>query len=155
MQLELDEMNAVQIHALIEARANAAVRSEVRDVRETLLPGKAVRQGDVYLVRLHGGASLEGLHEVMQSEIPTRQLVDGTSAGSRHMVSGSARVFRGPVRRTVLPICVRETALLGPVVVGTGEFTVTHPEHAHVRCPAGVYQVVHQVDAATRQRVQD
>lgn len=154
MQLDLDDMNAVQVHALIEERARVAVRPEVRDVRDTLLPGKAVRQGDVYLVRV-GGPAVEGLHDVMRQEIDSRQLVDGTSAGSRHVVSGAARVYRGPLNRTTLPICVRETALLGPVVVARGEFLVTHPEHAHVRCPAGVYQVVHQVDAATRQRVQD
>lgn len=146
-----ETMTAVEAHARVERDAMSLSRPEVRDVRETLLPGKCVRQGDVYLVRL-GDAQIPIAGRA--TPLKTKQLVDGTSQGSRHVVVGNARLYEADPAIT-LPPCVRQGALLGPVIHAVSEFTVTHPEHAHVRCPAGAYQVIHQLDESTRQRVQD
>ena len=147
----MQTMTAVEAHALVEREAQEKATPEVRDVRKTLVPGKVVRQGDVYLVRVAEGKAMGG-----KEIIATGQLVDGTTRGSRHIAAGEGvTVYRDPLPRSALPECVRPDALLGPVIVAKVEFTVAPPEHAHVRCPAGKYQVIHQLDAATRQRVQD
>jgi len=145
----METLTAVQAHARIERDAETKANAEIRDVRKTLTPGRAVRQGDVYLVRCKDSAKPRG------DVIASGQLVDGTTQGSRHVAAAPAKVHADPVADGHLPDCIHADALLGPSIVATDEFVVTHPEHAHVRCPAGVYQVVHQLDAATRQRVQD
>lgn len=145
-----ETMTATQAHALVERDAQRA-KPEVRDVRATLRAGKAVRQGDVYLVRLDD--SQIGVAK-RATPMKTMQIVDGTSSGSRHVVTGRASLYEADPA-VKLATCIRPDALLGPLVVATEECVVTHPEHAHVRIPAGVYQTVHQLDAATRQRVQD
>lgn len=135
---------AAQAHERVQRAA--AVRPEVRDAR-SLQVGEVVRQGDVYLHRVdddhpHG------------PEATSRQLAIGTSQGSRHIAeTGAAQVFQG----TALPQWCEEGTFVGPCLVipeGSTE-TVTHPEHAHVLLGPGTYQVTHQTDAATRQRVQD
>jgi hypothetical protein len=144
-------LTAVEAHALVERDAKSKSRQEIRDVRESLTVGRAVRQGDVYLVRLDDIAETVAKRG---TPMKTRQLVDGTTQGSRHVAEGELSLFESdPAIR--LPSCVRNGALLGPVIVAASDFVVTHPEHAHVRCAPGAYQVVHQLDAATRQRVQD
>ena len=42
--------------------------------------------------------------------------------------------------------------LLGPVIVADEAFTLTHPEHAHHRLPAGIYQVGYQLDVSEQER---
>lgn len=146
----METMTAVQAHALVEREGKSKAKAEIRDVRATLVPGKAVRQGDVYLVRL-ADAMVETARRC--TPMKTKQLVDGTTQGSRHVVVGASLFEADPALK--LPACVRRDALLGPVIVATSDFTVTHPEHAHVLCAAGAYQTIHQLDARTRQRVAD
>ena len=125
----------------IEATAADATTRHVHQIQV----GQAVRQGDVYLVRVPDthphGATLAG-----------RQLAIGTTRGSRHVAEAPAQVFAGTTAPQGLV-----NPLLGPcVVVPEGERAiVTHPEHAHVSLPAGVYQVTHQLNPRTQQRVSD
>lgn len=106
--------------------------------------GAAVRQGDVYLVRVDKAKHGERL--------ATMQLVDGTSPGSRHVATPPAVLHESTGQR---PSGSGEVCLLGPVVLAPSEWTLTHPEHADLILPGGSYLVTHQLDATTHERVQD
>ena len=133
----------------IEARARATAAPEVRRVARHAV-GAVARQGDVYLHAVAadhpGGARTQ-----------ERQLVPGATQGSRHVAVGAVEVRLG----TTLPPWVQAppgvlaAALLGPLLRVRRRAVVTHPEHAHVSLPVGTWQVTYQLDARTRQRVQD
>lgn len=139
-----------QVIAELSKIESAKPDVEVRVCRNLPI-GKALHQGDVYL------------HRVADSwprgeRLGTRQVAVGSTVGARHVAEGDGvEVFAG----TDLPASVEpyenvdESAYLGPVVVAPQGFTLTHPEHAHHRCPAGVYQVTYQVDPVAQRRVQD
>ena len=132
------EAMAVIEKAAQEAKPNLRVvaRHEV---------GRAERQGDVYLHHVPAG-------HVKGDKTELRQLAVGTTMGSRHVAEGDVEVYLG----TGCPSGVDGRTPLGPrLVVGPEGCTVTHPEHAHVQLPPGDYQVTHQMDARTWQRVQD
>lgn len=137
-----ETMTADAVHRQMQDAAEASSP----EVREHLsLPcGKGVRQGDVYLVRVQSAHHGE--------KLATKQLVQGTSQGSRHIAEGRVTLYAENGDR---PQGVAETSLLGPVVVADGPWTLTHPEHAHYRLPAGTYVTIHQMDPRTMQRVQD
>lgn len=138
--------NAIEAHAEIERLAKENAVQEIR-VIESIEIGKVVRQGDIYIHAVkadhkHGNAA------------KSRQLALGNSQGSRHVAAGnkfSVLVYDG----TTLPEWCDRRTFLGPLVKAKKPFTITHPEHAHVRLPAGCYQVTHQMDARTMERVQD
>lgn len=104
---------------------------------------RAHRQGDIYIHAVPAawprGAEVGG------------QLATGQSKGSRHMALAPAKCYAG----TQLPGYVQPGWFMGPMVESSERFTVSHPEHAHVSLPPGCYQTTHQMDDATRQRVQD
>lgn len=112
--------------------------------------GTVLHQGDVYLHRVSDD-------HPRGKALGTRQVAVGTTVGSRHVVEGDVQVFEG----TQLPKGVEEPewcapgSLLGPVVVAKSTATLTHPEHAHHRFPAGVWQVTYQADYSTQRRVAD
>ncbi|MDP2705073.1 MAG: hypothetical protein Q8O71_01590 [bacterium] len=129
-----------EILGVIQAAAQAAA-SDVRHVH-AIAHGQYVRQGDVLLVRVadghpHGPA------------LPSRQLAEGTTQGSRHVAEAPCYAATTP------PPGAAATAFLGPCVVSPERFVVTHPEHAHFSLPAGTYQVVQQRDERTQRRMAD
>lgn len=125
------------------ATAAESASSDVRVVNPEV--GQVVRQGDIYIHRVPDGHR-HGAH------LEHRQLAVGTSMGARHIVAMDSPVsmFVGTMR----PAWALG-ALLGPCVVATGSWKVNHPEHANCVLPAGLYQVTHQMDALTLQRVAD
>lgn len=135
--------DAAEAHATIERLAKEKAVAEMRVV-EAIAVGKVVRQGDIYIHRVNDdhvrGAQTEG-----------RQLAMGQSTGSRHVAEAPAQVFEG----IKAPEWCAFRIFLGPVIEAKDRFVVTHPEHAHVSLPAGVYQVTHQMDARTGKRVVD
>ena len=131
--------DAVTAQEFIQDKAKELAIQDKRTVVEMAI-GKVVRQGDIYIHCVGGG------HKRGQ-ELKTRQLALGESMGSRHIAEAPARVYEG----LNAPDWAR-TELLGPCVVSDLPFTITHPEHAHIALPAGVYQVTHQMDARTRKR---
>lgn len=123
---------------------------EIRVTRNIPI-GNGIHQGDVYLWRVedsHPRGKARG----------TTQVAVGDTVGSRHVVEGkNVKVFEG---KTLPKACQFtqervKSAILGPVVVATEEFTLTHPEHAHHCLPAGTYQVTYQLDRLTMRAVQD
>ena len=126
---------------LVEEGAEKNI-GEVRHI-EALEIGQGVRQGDIYI------------HCVKDShahgkELQSRQLAMGETQGSRHILEGDALVMAGTTAPEWAP-----KALLGPLVKLLKRCIVTHPEHAHVNLPAGTYQITHQMDARTLERVRD
>lgn len=134
---------AVDVYGRIEREAAEKAVQEIRTIKEIEI-GKAVRQGDIYIHRVadnhpHGKAS------------KSLQLAIGNTQGSRHIAEAPSKVFAG----VKAPDYCRQGTFLGPLVISASRFTISHPEHAHVSLPAGAYQITHQMDAMTMQRVRD
>jgi hypothetical protein len=117
----------------------------VGDMRhiDAIKPGQVVRQGDIYIHCVKDD-------HAAGKETKDRQLALGNTQGSRHIIEGDCKVFEGTTPPDYAP-----RALLGPLVRLFKRATVTHPEHAHVSLPAGTYQITHQMDARTLERVRD
>ena|SRR3990167_1274470 len=109
--------------------------------------GQVVRQGDIYLHRVAASHP----RGAMRTGNEARQLAIGTNANARHMAEPPAVVHEGTA---LPPECVIGT-FPGPLVESPSRFTVSHPEHAAICLPGGTYQVTHQMDARTLDRVAD
>lgn len=143
-------MNAeTKIEDAVKAVADCKPDVELRVTRRIEI-GTVLHQGDVYLHKV-------AYNHARGEKLGTRQVAVGTTVGSRHIVEGAVEVFEGKELPPGVkaPGWCRESDLLGPVVVATETFTLTHPEHAHHQCPAGTYQVTYQADFSTQGRVQD
>jgi hypothetical protein len=136
-------MNTLEIMKEIETKAQEINTQELRVISQHII-GKAVRQGDIYI------HMVENDFEVGQ-EINVKQIVDGTSIGSRHILDGNVIVYEGKV----LPKWVASNYPLGKAFDVKSRCIVTHPEHAHVELPKGRYVVTHQMDLRTLQKVSD
>lgn len=141
--METKVKNAVEAHEEIERLAKTNTVQDVRRVLEIKV-GKVVRQGDIYIHRV------KTTHK-RGKPTPNHQLALGNTQGSRHVAGLEARCFEG----TTTPEWCDSRTFLGPVVESDEPFTITHPEHAHVELPAGTYQITHQMDARTLERVRD
>lgn len=140
---ELALLSVTEAHDRIMEDAAAKVSTEVRFI-QSIEVGKIVRQGDIYI------HAVQASHP-KGAKAQSRQLAIGTTNGSRHMAESPSEVFEG----TTAPEWCQRGTFLGPVVTAKERFTVSHPEHAHVSLPPGTYQICHQLDAATLQRVRD
>jgi hypothetical protein len=130
----------------IESIALLAEQNKVSRTRvvDSLPIGKAVRQGDIYI---HAVEKTHPHGKVASSS----QLAQGNSRGSSHFAEAPAMVFEG----TTLPAACAAKTFMGPYIESSQPFTISHPEHAHVTLGAGCYQITHQMDARTLQRVKD
>jgi len=131
------------------AEAQRTADAERRTARRLEI-GHAIHQGDVYVHRVaddHPRGPAQG----------TRQVAVGQTVGARHIAEGPVQVCAGVALPpgVVAPTWTTPEALLGPVVVASGPWTLTHPEHAHHALPAGTYQVTYQADYQTQRRVLD
>ncbi len=141
--MELIEVkDAATAQEFIQEKAKALAIQEKRVIAKIEV-GQAVRQGDIYIHRVM-------IDHRRGNELKTRQLALGESMGSRHIAEAPAKVHEG-----LRAPDWAETDLLGPCIVAELPFTITHPEHAHICLPAGIYQVTHQMDARTKKRVID
>lgn len=138
------------MHAAIEKITKSVPDTATRICRRLDI-GTAIHQGDVYLHRVADD-------HPRGEPLGTRQVAVGTTVGSRHIIEGDdVEVFAGKALppSVKVPAWTTERDLLGPLVVAKEAFTLTHPEHAHHRLPAGTYAVTYQADYTTRSRVQD
>lgn len=142
--MTINEIGRIEKHAP-ETETRVARRMEI---------GVVSHQGDVYVHRVADD------HPHGQS-IGTRQVAVGNTQGARHVAEGDVDVLEGKQLPPTFqpPTWLRgqdpEPIFLGPVVVARSTWTLTHPEHAHHRMPAGTYQVTYQADARARARVAD
>lgn len=106
--------------------------------------GDVIRQGDVYLT------CIDCLPQGTKSQ--NRQLAEGDTQGSRHILSGDVRIIEG-----VKSFGSVSSALIGPAFECKGEVEVTHPEHGNKILPAGTcWQTTYQVAFAEEvRRVRD
>jgi hypothetical protein len=138
----METMDAV---AKVEEAAKLA-DSSVRHV-EKIEIGQAVRQGDIYIHRVAANHA----RGKVRTGASARQLALGAQANARHIAEPPAVVYEG----SEIPSTCATGTFLGPLVESDAPFTVSHPEHAAVCLPAGTYQVTHQMDARTLDRVED
>jgi hypothetical protein len=141
--MEKKQMGVEDVHAEIVQKAKEKAVAEVRMV-EKIKIGQAVRQGDIY-IHCVAPTHLRG------KKLESRQLALGDSQGSRHVAELPAAVYEG----VALPESCSQRTFLGPLIVSLDRFKVVHPEHAHFSLPKGTYQVTHQSDARTKDRVID
>lgn len=145
--MEAKVQDAVSAHAEIARLATANAKPEIRRI-EKISVGKVVRQGDIYIHCVEASHASGRLTR-------NRQLAIGNTQGSRHVVDidegDSVLVYEG----TALPAWCGPRTFLGPLLESDERFVITHPEHAHVSLPKGRYQVTHQVDIRTMDRVRD
>ena len=134
--------NIVEQYGKLEAEAAEKAVAEVRNIK-TMEVGKVVRQGDIYIHRVEDSHE----HGALMAD---HQLAVGNTQGSRHIADENATVYAG----TKSPSWA-ERAFLGPLIKSITGFKIAHPEHAHVQLPAGTYQITHQMDARTLERVRD
>lgn len=101
--------------------------------------GDCVRQGDLYLI------CIENLPKgKVTSE---RQLVPGTTQGSRHTLSGDVEIVNEVSFRDLPAV------LVGPAFTCKGETTVEHPEHGNKILPKDTtWQCVYQQAYADKVR---
>lgn len=132
-----DALNALATDA--EKNKDASVR-----IMTGLKIGQVSQQGDIYI----HAAPLDHPHG---PELATRQLAEGDTQGSRHIAEGPVKIY-APTERAA---SMTSQALLGPVVVASGPWTLTHPEHPHHKFGAGTFAIVHQMDAITGSAVRD
>lgn len=142
-------MTAQETIKQLQEKAVELNKKDVRIVNNKTVPiGKAFRQGDVYCIRVP-------LTHPVGKELKLRQIADGVSVGARHILKGDVKVYEGVkhpegVNSRLKPGYAFDVNLEGAVL--------THPEHAHGEfCFDTVarFQVVHQIDLLTMQRVSD
>lgn len=106
-------------------------------VHETFSTGDVVDQGDLTIVCV---AALPRSAKPRQN----RQLVQGDTLGSRHVVSGGS-VYDADAAECVAAIkratgCDVPEMYIGPVI--EGPCTIEHPQHGHHTFPAGTVGIV-------------
>lgn len=140
-------MDVTTAHEVLVQQAKEKAVSEIRFI-SAISVGQAVRQGDVYI------HAVDTKHRHGE-ELKDNQLAIGNTVGSRHVAQKPATCHEGKAYPTW---CSPDT-FLGPLIVAKERFVITHPEHAHVSLPAGIYQVTHQatfdIKAKARRRAKD
>lgn len=133
------------IETVVENIQKSAKPMQAVRVVESMKIGQVARQGDIYLERTK---SVEGKGAVLKS----RQLAPGTSKGSRHIVQEGKNI---KLFSSTPSLNGRFQFQVGPSIEAETEFSVTHPEHATLKLPAGCFQVWFQADILRQQRVKD
>lgn len=144
------------VSSLIASINEAASRSSnhVRVVDPAhVKPGKLLgRQGDIYIT-----PSLLSAKDNLGKLVKTRQLAEGNTQGSRHVVGANALVYKPDNFGQVVARNRNSGYVKGyNIVVPEGETcSIHHPEHAIFELPSGVYEVDFQLDPRSMQSVRD
>jgi hypothetical protein len=139
------------IKQIQEIAKNNQANLELRVVKlPHLKAGECYRQGDLYIFKVPNDFPVG-------KKLDRRQLADGQSIGQRHVLLGDFQVYEGVKAPVKFKDDIYERAgAIGYAFDVLGECTNAHPEHSHfVFTQKGRYQVCHQVDFQTLQRVAD
>lgn len=111
----------------IQVQSETVINNEPRMFTDADFPvGTVAHQGDMILVRI------DTLPKSAKAR-PNRQLAEGNTQGSRHIVEGG-EVFSANAKDVVKSIRQATGKVIDPKYIGplfTGPATVTHPEHGH------------------------
>ncbi len=153
-----------EIHAKIKKEGKRNATQEIR-FHEIVVKGKesflklkgsdklakAGRQGDIYF-------HLVDSKHPHGPKLKTRQLALGSGKGASHIAGASILVYEG----TKLPSYCGPRTFLGPFIVVKKRDMIKHglqqndkDRHGYVSLPKGSYQITHQMDARTGERVVD
>lgn len=132
------------------------VRNDETAVVGTMSLGDVVRQGDLYVIAVESIPKEAKLTK-------ERQLVPGSTQGSRHTIKGKCSVFTVNAESAMAVIheaVGRElelhSQLIGPMFRCQQPVELDHPEHGNRVLPAGSYATVYQRAFAEEvRRVQD
>jgi hypothetical protein len=150
----LATLTALQAYQAIQDHAAKKAAKAVRLSGLRMEVGQGGRQGDIYIWRVDE-------NHPRGKRVESRQLALGVTQGSRHMAVGEdVEVYEGVKAPDFLKATDAQWRSveipIGPLIVVKGErFVGEHPEHAHYLLAPGTYQVTHQIDARTLQRVLD
>jgi hypothetical protein len=154
--------NTQEATKLILDTAKEGCLKTVRDARAIKGKTWAVRQGDLYVVRVGDYAAPKASSKKWDgSQHDKLQLVKDSTQGSKHCV---AAIPGQKLDVTILDTTeannypcdlIADSRIDGPVVLSKGEWALVHPEHAHFHFPQGAYRIMHQLDASTMQAVRD
>jgi hypothetical protein len=136
-----EQLTAIEAHQKIEAIAETCIQAD-RDC-QGIQEGQVVRQGDIYI-------HCVSANHPHGKELESRQLAIGSQLGARHMTGEGARLFEGTTRPKWFT-----GQFMGPCIIADKPVRISHPEHAPLVLPVGTYQVSHQTDARTLDRVRD
>jgi len=157
---DLRDLTATQVLNLINSNPPETGLRDVAAHYQGIPFGTGIRQGDIYLIsvdptkpmnpyltRVNLSSALT-VDDYTQANTTGQLVTGGTSKGASHRVvlTNKVKVFNNS--RWI-------NTLLGPLVKADETFMLTHDEHADIRLPQGVYQVVYQLDAKTMRQVQD
>ena len=147
MTTTLEQKTAKAIEQVQQAPAD-----EDKRITQRIEIGHCIHQGDVYLHRVE-----DGHRRGKRIGKGTVQIALGTGNGARHVAEGDVEVYQGTQLPEWVkpPMDVEAAEIIGPVIVASEAFLVTHPEHADHRLPAGTYQTTYQYDPKTMRRVAD
>lgn len=134
------------VEAVFTDVSKSAINTDVR-MNLGMVPGEVAHQGDVYVVMVDNKEDLYGIHKNLTKcdcgeKTANRQLAPGTTKGSRHIAEGPMTIFAPPQEAS---------ALEGPYIEASSEWTLTHPEHADHKMPAGKFCIVYQRDFAAEE----
>lgn len=109
---------------------------------------KCFRQGDLYIFRVPDNWPVG-------NELKRDKIADGVSLGSTHILLGKFKVYEGVKVPTGIN-SLNARAGLGYAFDAEDNTVLTHQEHDHF-CfvDGGRFQVLHQVDSRTLQKVKD
>ena len=132
-------MSQVDLKKKIEAcekHAKEIANPDMRVFKDSDIPvGKHVFQGDVAIIRIAEVPATA----TAQPARTNRQIVEGTTRGSRHCVSVES------MATTKFFIPANKGELVGDIISSkTHDICITHPEHGNVQVPPGTYQIKFQ-----------
>lgn len=115
----------------VQTSAEKICRQDTQVFPEAATDGDTFRQGDIYVIfreKMPKGYS--------KTEIVNGQLAPGDTMGSRHILNSleNVEMFKK-----------NDAGMFdGPVIKLKKSNTITHPEHGHLSCPAGIYEISYQ-----------
>jgi hypothetical protein len=146
MDTTMTAIKAIEhIKEVAKTNSNRDASLKTRQVTSSI---NCFRQGDLYFFRMPN-------NHPCGEQVERKQLAEGESLGARHVLKGNFKIFKG----TTAPPQVSELhARIGLGFcfdVCPGDICV-HPEHDNYFFEtAGRWQVLHQVDLRTLQKVRD
>ena len=139
----MNKLTAVEYSNLVEKSKKVAVPGLRQAINMKI--GQVVRQGDIYIHKVED-------NHPHGERLKNHQLAQGFTLGSRHIADETIEVYEG----VQLPEWVDRNHFLGPVLVcKKATSLIHHPEHSNIALGQGTYQIQHQRDLRTMQRVRD